>query len=146
MGVGGPQRFGGGAARDDLAVAILWEPDAVEGAAAPPGSWRAWVLPADHDGTGLPTDPGARPLLLALRPPDSWMLRLPPTEQRITVFLEGAERLARALRPRVLLPFPEPDGEAEASWLFGVALDETRWHELLREARRPCRSGERRDT
>lgn len=84
-----------------------------EGTRAPPtpGELRAWVLPADHDGVGLPGD-DARPLALALVAPAGWGWERPAPEQAEAAFVAGAARLAAALQPAWLFPFPEPDGEA----------------------------------
>ncbi len=75
-----------------------------------PGTVQAWVLPADHPGIDLPRD--RRALVLALRAPDDWALSRPDRAVALAVFKDGAERLARMLRPTLLLPFPDPDEAA----------------------------------
>jgi hypothetical protein len=113
---------------------VLERPDRRGPAGAPPGDLLAWTLPADHGGLGLPAVPAGRRLLLELQPPAAWALSLPPVEERLEVFLEGAESLAGTLHPDVLLPFPEPDGLAEAGWLHGIPLGPQAWADLLRRA------------
>ncbi len=124
---GGPGGTGGGAGGDAGAGAAF--------AGAVPGSLAAWVLPADHDGAGLPTP--QRPLVLALAPPGRWAWSRPARADVIAVFLDGAERLARRLQPAVLLPFPEPDGEA--TLLLGAETGPDEWRSLLGEAARRVR-------
>jgi hypothetical protein len=97
-----------------------------------PGRMAAWVLPADHDGTGLVRP--ARPLALSLRAPDAWSWERPSDLALAqAAFLDGAETLARALQPELLLPFPEPDGEAVLA--FGHSLPPDEWARLFGEAR-----------
>ena len=105
-----------GAVRANLDTGVLLRAD-VPAQAAPPGSLTAWVLPADHDGQGLP--PAGRPLVVLLRAPDAWNLSQPDVEEFEQAFLAGAERLAGRLRPDVLVPFPEPDGEAIVALGYG---------------------------
>jgi hypothetical protein len=119
------------AARPGLAVGVLERPDTREQAAAPPpGNFAVWELPADHDGVDLPHDD--RPLVLFLRAPDDWLWALPPRDQVLATFLDGAERLARVLRPAVLAPFPEPDGEAPLLLHGGLPPEE--WRGLYAQA------------
>jgi hypothetical protein len=121
--------------RDDLAVGVLARP-----AGATPletvGDLRAWVLPADHSGDGLPPDDG-RPLVVVLRAPDAWALSLPDPETCETTFEDGAQRLARALKPAVLIPFPEPDGEG--TLFFGAEQTPRQWGDRVAQAARRIR-------
>lgn len=116
----------------ELATGVWQRPD--RGSAAPqaPGDLCAWILPADHTGEGLPTP--QRPLVLALGFPSAWYRTAPDAAERDRVLLAGAERLAARLQPRLLLPFPEPDGEGTLH--FGPDTTPERWRALLDEARR----------
>lgn len=120
--------------RDDLVGGVWFDPTA--GDARPPGTHAAWVLPADHPGTGLPTPD--RPLVVALRAPDGWALAHPTDVEALQTFLDGAERLAGALRPDVLLPFPDPDRDALET--AGVRRSPREWATLYAEARRRVRA------
>ncbi|MDG2150506.1 MAG: hypothetical protein P8N09_13390 [Planctomycetota bacterium] len=120
-----------------LALGVTARPEGPQQPGAP-GTLRSWVLPADHDGQNLPPDDG-RPLVLELRAPDAWSISMPgdttndatPHALREQVFLEGAERLARKLHPAVLLPFPEPDGEATR--IFGASQTPQQWAARIQE-------------
>jgi hypothetical protein len=117
--------------RTDLQTGV-WRRADVDTDEGVPGRMAAWVLPADHGGTGL-TRP-ARPLALSLRPPDAWSWERPSDlADAQAAFLDGAERLARELQPELLLPFPEPDGEAVLA--FGQPLKPAEWTRLFAEAR-----------
>jgi hypothetical protein len=119
------------AARADLLVGVLERPDARDRSdTTPPGALAIWELPADHDGLGLARD--ERPLLLLLRAPDAWLRSRPGPEAVQAAFLEGAERLARVLQPALLVPFPEPDGEAPL--LLGGGLPAEEWRALHERA------------
>jgi len=114
-----------------LRVGVLARVEHEDDPARVPGDVAAWILPADHDGA-LPR-PG-RPLVLELRAPDAWTLALPPRDEIEETFLSGAERLARALSPEILLPFPSPDLLALPIWR--EPLDPDRWQALFLAARR----------
>jgi hypothetical protein len=147
-------------APEHLAAGIARRPD-VPGGPVPPGNLDVWLLPADHDGTGLPPrtpaapraaprprdgvpvpsgpplrppGPPPRPLVVELTFPEAWRWSVPGPDEAAATFLDGAERLAAALSPDLLLPFPEPDGEA--TLVFGAELGPARWAELFAEARR----------
>ena len=105
-----------GAPRAGLATGVLLRADA-PATSLPPGNLSAWVLPADHDGAGLP--PAGRPLVVCLRVPEAWNLSPPDAAEFERAFLDGATRLAGTLRPDVLLPFPEPSGEAIVALGYG---------------------------
>ncbi len=121
----------------DLRVGIVFRPDVPaftpEGndAAPPPGDLSVWTLPADHSGAGLPRD--GRPLVVLLRFPDRWAWRKPPPDVVLARFEQAAVRLAEALRPEVLLPFPEPDGEATLA--FPAAMDPDAWAAVFERTR-----------
>lgn len=102
----------------------------------PPGDLDAWVLPADRDPHGLPT--ARRALVLELAAPFAWNLALPDVATRRATFLDGAERLAAALRPALMLAVPEPDGET--SLLFPPDWTPDDWTALAREARSRVRA------
>ena len=141
---------------DRVSVGIVTRAD-VPGGATPPGRLDVWLLPGDHDGKGLPPrtpaveppaprrrptadDPGTlppaprRPLVVELTFPDGWRWSVPPDAEVEAAFLDGAERLAAALRPDLLLPFPEPDGEATLA--FETERSPGAWAELYAEAAR----------
>jgi len=120
-------------ARDDLALGVLQVPD---GQSAPPGTWAAWIVPADLERAEPP--PPGRPLALELCAPESWSLSAPGREAATRLFLDGAERLAAQLQPALLLPFPEPDGVAPL--LFGAGMTPEEWRALYAEARRRVRA------
>ncbi len=119
------------ALRPDLQTGILDGSDEAARArqAVAPGSWDARVVPADAVAP-LPRRDG-RPLLLELRAPDAWLWSVPDAAAVKAAFLDGAERLAVAERPEVLLPFPEPDGAA--TLVFGW-LPPDAWRALYEEA------------
>lgn len=131
-----------GAWRDDLVGGVWTDPTVAASSAGVPGTLDAWILPADHPGTGLPES--SRPLVIALRAPDAWALAHPSDVEALQTFLDGAERIAEALRPDVLLPFPDPDRDALET--AGVRRDPDEWATLYAEARRRVRavSGETR--
>jgi hypothetical protein len=116
--------------RADLATGVMVDANQLQRAA--PGSLEVWTLPADHDGTGLPVP--ERPLVLVLRPPRDWLFDRPDPELFAEVFLSGAERLAGALRPALILPFPDPDAEAPLTLDGTVEPEQWRgWYESARE-------------
>jgi len=120
------------ALRADLHTGVLARVDGTAPSPAPPGSLDAWVVPADHDGEGLARDAESRPLVVALCAPAAWSRDPPPPEDRADVFVAGAERIAAALRPDLLLPFPEPDGEA--TLFFGPETTPEVWRTLTERA------------
>ena len=95
--------------RPELGVGVLLRAEH-PARTAPPGDFDVWVLAADHPGDGLPLP--TRPLVVALRAPERFVLSTPTPEEFEAVFTDGAARLAALLRPQVLLPFPEPDHES----------------------------------
>ncbi len=99
-----------------VALGVMTRPQRDLPVSDAPGRLAVWVLPADHDGEGLPGDE-QRPLVVQLRAPDSWHFSCPSPDDCERVFVDGAVRLAARLRPQVMLPFPEPD--AEATLYFG---------------------------
>ncbi|GJM21057.1 MAG: hypothetical protein DHS20C15_09720 [Planctomycetota bacterium] len=105
-------------------------------ASAPPGALQAWVLPADHSGNGLP-EVAPDTLVLALRAPESWTRERPEAALAADVFRTGALRLAARLRPRLLLPYPEPDGEGTA--FFGPDITPEQWATWLQSTRAALR-------
>lgn len=115
----------------------VWRRADLATASEPPGSLRAWVLPADHDGAALPEVDGAQ-LVLALRAPAAWYHAAPSSAERSAVFLDGAVRLAARLQPRLILPFPEPDGEGTA--YFGPEVGPDGWVAWMRRARTEIRA------
>lgn len=121
--------------RDGLSTAVWLRPSPGDPLPAP-GDHEAWVLPADHDGEHLPAP--RRPLLLALAAPASWQLATPPSEQCLATFVEGAGRLAARLQPALLLPFPDPDGEAPL--FLDEAVPFERWAEWFGRARERVRA------
>jgi hypothetical protein len=114
-----------------LATGVLSRPPTDDGR-DPPGSWTAWVLQADDPLEGL--DRPAGPLLVALGATRPGLAGRPSAEEALATFVEGAERIARRLRPEVLLPFPEPDGEAPL--MLGEGLPPERWRALFQEVGR----------
>jgi hypothetical protein len=125
------------ALRQELLVGVLERRDARgRDAAPPPGNVAVWELPADHDGIGL--EPDGRPLVLLLRTPDAWLRSRPTPDQVRDGFVEAAERLSRALRPTLLVPFPEPDGEAPLLLEGGLAPEE--WRTLYARVRSRVRA------
>lgn len=117
--------------RPELRVGVLVRADHLQDPTAP-GGLTAWVLPADHDGAGLPAPD--RPLVLTLRAPDDWYVRRVAVDEGRAAFLEGARRLAARLRPEVLVPFPEPDGEAVL--VFDQPFPAAEWRELFADVKR----------
>ncbi|MFT7461940.1 MAG: hypothetical protein ACI9EF_000274 [Pseudohongiellaceae bacterium] len=115
--------------RSDLDVGIMVRADVPLDGPAAPGQLEVWRLPADHPGTGLIRRHQDRPLVLELAPPLSWYGEPPSQDMAEQAFLEGASRLSQTLRPSLLLPFPEPDGEA--TLYFSPSTD---WRRLLSEA------------
>jgi hypothetical protein len=117
------------ALRTGLATGVMV--DATHTVGEAPGSLEVWMLPADHDGIGLPTP--SRPLVLILRPPSDWLFERPYPELLAEVYLSGAERLAGVLRPTLILPFPDPD--AEAPLLMDDTVDAEQWRRWYEGAR-----------
>ena len=117
-------------ARPATPLGIWWRAD-LGGPAPVSGELDAWVLPADHPGTGLPPR-GERPLVIALRAPDAWWFSMPGRAEAEAAFLDGAERLAERLAPDLLLPFPEPDGEG--TLVFGADDGPDVWGPRVAEA------------
>ena len=117
--------------RPDLGLGIATRADVPsDGAPAPPGDMQVWKLPAGHHGTGLlPERDPDRPLVVEVLFPSAWYAEPPAPELRDPVLLEGAVRLAAALRPDVLLPLPEPDGAGTLH--FGSDMNAERWRELF---------------
>jgi len=112
--------------RDDLLVGVVLRADRPLHGPGPPGDIDVWRLPADHSGGGLPDRAPGRFLVLELAPPPGW-LREPPTQDEAErTFHEAALRLGGRLRPDLMLPFPEPDGES--TLYFAASTD---WRELL---------------
>ncbi len=91
--------------------------------ARPPGDFAAWVLPADDDGSDL--RPPQRPLVLELRAPRGWRWSVPARDVVEQTFLDAAGRLAERLQPTILIPVPEPDGEA--ALFFGANMGPVQW-------------------
>lgn len=112
--------------RGDLAVGVMVRADHPLQGLAPPGRLEVWRLPADQPVPGLPARDPTRPLVLELAPPPAWY-HTPPTQAAAEqAFLDGALRLSAQLRPQLLLPYPEPDGEA--TLFFAPSTD---WRTLL---------------
>ncbi len=118
--------------RSDLSVGVFTR----DPHASPPGNVTAWILPANHDGEGLPHP--NRPLVLSLRAPDHWAWQQPEPDLATEVFIQGAVRLAATFQPAVLLPFPEPDEEAVNQ--AGLRLSPDAWHALYRRVRKEVRA------
>ena len=98
--------------RSDLDVGVVVRADQPLQGPWPPGQLEVWRLPADLAPADVPANPSGRPLVLELAPPAGWY-RSPPTQAEAEqTFLDGALRLSEQLRPSLLLPFPEADGEA----------------------------------
>lgn len=98
---------------------------AAGGSARPaPGALAALELPADF--VEVPGDGEERPRIVALHAPASWLWSRPSPEEAVATFIEAAERAARTLRPALLLPFPEPDGEAPLALGTGRTPEEWR--------------------
>lgn len=114
----------------DLLLGAWWRPRPGD-PPPPPGDVLCLRLPADHDGAGLPAGDG-RPLLLELAFPDAWHRRPPDAATRDAALLAGAARLAARLQPAILLPLPEPDGEA--SLHFGPDTTPAQWRALFEAA------------
>ncbi len=120
--------------RTDLQGGV-WTTPTLDGE-TPLGTVDAWILPADHDGSGLPEP--TRFLVVALRAPDIWARAHPTDTEALQTFLDGAEHLAGVLQPEILLPFPDPDRDVLET--AGIRRTPDEWATLYAEARRRVRT------
>jgi hypothetical protein len=123
--------------RADLQIGITWRADRPLVGARPPGDIDVWRLPADHSGQGLPERTAGRDLVLELSPPAGWHIQPPTQVEAEQTFHQAALRLGGLLQPQLLIPFPEPDGEATLYFAAPRGEDTpahaetTDWHALL---------------
>ncbi|MGQ0551601.1 MAG: hypothetical protein ACT4PU_00100 [Planctomycetota bacterium] len=116
--------------RADLAVAVLERRD---GLAALPayGTWRAIALEV-HERPQSSERPAGPIIVLLCRRSSGLVQRDSPAEVQAS-YLAAAEHVAATWQPEVLMPLPEPDGEAPL--LMGVGLSPEVWRAAYSEAR-----------